>query len=212
MLGFYNYTVWLTYFSLAVSIFGMVSAMNGRATVAVFCLALSGLCDMFDGKIARTKKDRTEEEKAFGIQIDSLCDVICFGVFPALLCWSLGVRGLFGMAAMVLYCVCGVIRLAYFNVLEGKRQQEEECLMKCYHGLPITSMSVILPILYVFRAYLPNMMFLDCLRMALIAVGILFVVDFRLAKPKNKTLAILVAIVAAALLLIFCNAHKFGWR
>ncbi len=208
MLGFYNYTVWLTYFSLAVSIYGVTAAVSGKMTAAVFCLALSGLCDMFDGKIARTKKDRTEEEKAFGIQIDSLCDIICFGVFPAILCWQLGVRGLFGTAAVMIYCVCGVIRLAYFNVLEGKRQQEEEGLMKYYHGLPITSMAVILPILYVTRAYLEQKYFIDCLRIALLVVGILFIVDFRLAKPKNKVLALIVLIVAVALAII---ARKIGF-
>lgn len=208
MLGFYNYTVWLTYFSLAVSIYGITAAVSGKMTIAVFCLALSGLCDMFDGKIARTKKDRTEEEKAFGIQIDSLCDIVCFGVFPAILCWQLGVRGLFGTAAVMIYCVCGVIRLAFFNVLEGKRQQEEEGLMKYYHGLPITSMAVILPILYVTRAYLEQRYFTDCLRIALIVVGILFIVDFRLAKPKNKVLALIVLIVAVALAII---VRKIGF-
>lgn len=83
MLGFYDYTVVLTYISLAVSVFGMTRALEGDFKVAILCLALSGLCDMFDGKIARTKKNRTEDEKKFGIQIDSLCDVGCFGVFPA---------------------------------------------------------------------------------------------------------------------------------
>ena len=42
-------------------------SLNGHLDLAVLCLALSGLCDMFDGKIARTKKDRTEIEKRFGI-------------------------------------------------------------------------------------------------------------------------------------------------
>ena len=78
MLGFYDYTVVLTYISLAVSVFGMTRALEGDFKVAILCLALSGLCDMFDGKIARTKKNRTEDEKKFGIQIDSLCDVVCF--------------------------------------------------------------------------------------------------------------------------------------
>ena len=77
MLGFYDYTVVLTYISLAVSVFGMTRALEGDFKVAILCLALSGLCDMFDGKIARTKKNRTEDEKKFGIQIDSLCDVVC---------------------------------------------------------------------------------------------------------------------------------------
>ena len=78
MIGYYNYTVVLTYISLASSVFGMTQAIHGRFKTAILCLAISGLCDMFDGKIARTKKDRTEDEKAFGIQIDSLCDVVCF--------------------------------------------------------------------------------------------------------------------------------------
>ena len=55
-------------------------AVNGHLHLGVMCLAISGLCDMFDGKIARTKKNRTEVEKRFGIQIDSLSDIVCFGV------------------------------------------------------------------------------------------------------------------------------------
>ena len=79
-LGIYDYTVILTYISLGISVFGITRALEGDFKVAIFCLALSGLCDMFDGKIARTKKNRTDDEKNFGIQIDSLCDVVCFGI------------------------------------------------------------------------------------------------------------------------------------
>ena len=45
---------------------------------------------MFDGKIARTKKNRTDEEKCFGIQIDSLADIVCFGILPIILGFKLG--------------------------------------------------------------------------------------------------------------------------
>lgn len=81
MIGFYDYTVVVTYISLVSSILGMFCAIDGKLTLAVSCLAFSGLCDMFDGKIARTKKNRTDDEKSFGIQIDSLCDIVCFGIF-----------------------------------------------------------------------------------------------------------------------------------
>ena len=57
-LGIYDYTVILTYISLGISVFGITRALEGDFKVAIFCLALSGLCDMFDGKIARTKKNR----------------------------------------------------------------------------------------------------------------------------------------------------------
>lgn len=87
---------------------------------------------MFDGKIARTKKNRTEDEKQFGIQIDSLCDVVCFGVFPIVLCYELGMRRIYSMAILVLYGLAGVIRLGYFNVMETKRQQETSENRKYY--------------------------------------------------------------------------------
>ena len=60
-LGIYDYTVILTYISLGISVFGITRALEGDFKVAIFCLALSGLCDMFDGKIARTKKNRTDD-------------------------------------------------------------------------------------------------------------------------------------------------------
>ena len=114
MLGFYDYTVVLTYISLGISILGITRALQGDFRMAIFCLALSGLCDMFDGKIARTKKNRTEDEKKFGIQIDSLCDVVCFGVFPIMICYSLGMKGWASILVLIFYGIASVIRLGYF--------------------------------------------------------------------------------------------------
>ena len=145
MLGIYDYTVVLTYVSLMVSIGGMMLSVNGHLNLAVLCLAISGLCDMFDGKIARTKKDRTEEEKCFGIQIDSLCDIVCFGVGPAIICYCIGMRGPIGMVILMFYVLAGLIRLAWFNVTEECRQKETDEKRACYQGLPITSMAIILP-------------------------------------------------------------------
>jgi len=90
MIGVYDYTVLATYVSLAFGVSGILAAMNGRVSQALLCLAISGLLDAFDGRIARTKKNRTEQEKRFGIQIDSLNDVVCFGVLPGVIGASLG--------------------------------------------------------------------------------------------------------------------------
>lgn len=179
MIGFYDYTVILTYISFASSISGIFLATRGHFNWAIFCLAFSGLCDMFDGKIARTKKNRTEDEKRFGIQIDSLCDVVCFGVFPIVLCYELGMTHFYSIPILIFYGLAGVIRLGYFNVMEEKRQNETSENRKYYQGLPITSMSVALPLL---------------------AVGVLFITDFRFRKPTNKELAVLVAVVGVAVL------------
>jgi len=96
-IGFYNYTVILTYISLISSVLGITEAFHEDYKTAILCLAISGICDAFDGRVARRKKNRTEDEKDFGIQLDSLVDVICFGVFPALICYLLGVRGWLGL-------------------------------------------------------------------------------------------------------------------
>ena len=121
-IGFYDYTVVLTYLSIVSAVFGMTLASKGHFFGAILCLLFSGLCDGFDGTVARTKKNRTEDEKNFGIQLDSLCDMFCFGIFPAMICYLLGVRGVIGLSIVFFYCLCAVIRLAFFNVLEIKRQ------------------------------------------------------------------------------------------
>ena len=76
LIGFYDYTVILTYLSLISAVGGIALVTSGHPILATFCLLFSGLCDMFDGKVARSKKNRTAEEKSFGIQIDSLTDVV----------------------------------------------------------------------------------------------------------------------------------------
>lgn len=201
-LGFYDYTVVLTYISLGISVFGITMALEGNFRMAIFCLALSGLCDMFDGKIARTKKNRTEDEKNFGIQIDSLCDVVCFGVFPAMICYCLGVNTPAGVAALIFYSIASVIRLAYFNVTEAKRQTQMEENRKYYQGLPITSMAIILPFLYLMRRYY-MIHFLIVIHIAVIIVGLLFILNIKVKKPQNPVRILLVVVVALALAKMF---------
>lgn len=201
-LGFYDYTVVLTYISLGISVLGITMALEGNFRMAIFCLALSGLCDMFDGKIARTKKNRTEDEKNFGIQIDSLCDVVCFGVFPAMICYCLGVNTPAGVAALIYYSIASVIRLAYFNVTEAKRQTQTEENRKYYQGLPITSMAIILPFLYLMRRYY-MIHFLIVIHIAVIIVGLLFILNIKVKKPQNPVRILLVVVVALALAKMF---------
>ena len=201
-LGFYDYTVVLTYISLGISVFGITMALEVNFRMAIFCLALSGLCDMFDGKIARTKKNRTEDEKNFGIQIDSLCDVVCFGVFPAMICYCLGVNTPAGVAALIFYSIASVIRLAYFNVTEAKRQTQTEENRKYYQGLPITSMAIILPFLYLMRRYY-MIHFLIVIHIAVIIVGLIFILNIKVKKPQNPVRILLVVVVALALAKMF---------
>ena len=202
MLGYYDYTVVLTYVSLVISIVGITNAIQGHFRIAILCLAVSGLCDMFDGKIARTKKNRTEEEKRFGIQIDSLCDVICFGVFPIVICYCIGLNTPIGIAVISMYGVASVIRLGYFNVSEEKRQNETSEVREYYQGLPITSMAIILPFWWLIRGYL-GQHYIFILHILVVIVGTLFISDIRVKKPQNPAVIIMVAAIALALAKMF---------
>ena len=189
-IGFYNYTVVLTYASLVSAVIGMIQASKGSFSTAVICLLVSGLCDAFDGAVARTKKDRTEDEKAFGIQVDSLVDAISFGVAPAFLCYCMGVNGMVGQFILFCFCLCGVIRLAFFNVLETNRQKTEDGCTKSYRGLPITSSSIILPITYCLHYFLSPLVFVIVLHIVMGMMAFLFVLDFSVPKYDFKRILV----------------------
>ena len=114
MIGVYDYTVIATYLSLLLGLAGIYSAAQNAPLAAMLYLMLAGLLDAFDGRIARTKANRTDAEKRFGIQIDSLNDLVCFGVLPAAIGWSTGCKNFWFMAAMSFFALCALIRLAYF--------------------------------------------------------------------------------------------------
>jgi len=183
LIGFYDYTVILTYLSLVSAVVEIFLASHGRFTAAVLCLVLSGICDAFDGMVARSKKNRTEDEKAFGIQIDSLCDAVSFGVFPAVLCANAGMKEIGGIMILAGYVLCAVIRLAFFNVLEGNRQKTEGGANKTYRGLPVTSASILLPAAFLLRLVLPPFYFLALLHVLMAVTAFLFILDFSVKKP-----------------------------
>lgn len=187
-IGFYDYTVILTYTSVVSAVLGMVFAHKGIFGAAMLCLFLSGFCDAFDGTVARTKKNRTDDEKAFGIQLDSLCDVVSFGAAPAFACYCMGMDTAVGLVILCVYCVCAVIRLAFFNVQEAKRQQTEDGCNKYYRGLPVTSSCLIFPLFYLLRSFLPGKAFRFALHILCGLTAFLFVLDFRVKKPDFSKL------------------------
>lgn len=205
MIGFYNVSVILTYIGLLSSLFGMahlaVAPSNNpwAIKIAFLCLIFSGFCDMFDGKIAR-RTNRSPAAKEFGIQIDSLCDLICFGVFPAFIVISISHKHWISMIAGGLFVLGGVIRLGYFNVMEHERQQQTDENRKYYQGLPITSSALIFPFIFAVEGLvnrcrpklpiaIPNMNLIYTIIMFLVAF--LFVWDIKVKKPGMKETVIM---------------------
>jgi len=203
MIGYYNYTVILTYLSLISSVLGIffaagINGNNPHPEYAVICLMISGLCDMFDGKIARTRQ-RTESEKKFGIQIDSLCDLVCFGVLQSFIGYSIGMKDFADMPVLILFPLCAVIRLAYFNVAEEERQKKTEEVRKVYEGLPVTSVALILPLLYSFRHDIGIKLFPNIYGGAMLLIALAFITRFKIKKPGIKTMFAFLAVGAVEL-------------
>lgn len=204
MLGFYNYTVIATYMGLASAVVGIFFANSDKPAIAILCLLFSGLCDMYDGKIARTRKKSNEAEKKFGIQIDSLSDLVCFGVLPAMIGYSVGMRHVFYLVPLVWYVLAALIRLAYFNVMEEERQSKTVEHRKTYSGLPVTTVALFFPILYTFRPIL-NSAFPMVYAGGMLLIGFLFLLNFTVKKPGKVGMWVLLAIGIVELLVMMLS-------
>lgn len=202
MLGYYNRSVILTYIGLVSAIVGCRFAILGHDLSSVFCLLLCGVCDLFDGPIARATK-RSKEAQVFGIQIDSLCDLVSFGVLPAMILCSVNPSPVY-TAVAALFALGAVIRLGFFNVHEQIRQEttsEDKCASR---GLPVTFSAWIIPTVFVFQPLLGFKWFPLVLMLVMLAVAILFVLDFKLCKPRLKCILYIAGclwILAVAVLL-----------
>ena len=199
MIGFYDYTVLLTYLGFASGMMGIYLSILGDPFKAILCLMFSGLCDMFDGKVARTKKRRTIEERQFGIQLDSLSDLVCFGILPAMIGYSLGIKEMYLIPLLIFYPLAALIRLAYFNVLEIIRNSIIP--VKSYTGLPVTSSALIFPLLFAFKKLIGKV-FPLVYALLLLVVGVLFISKIRIKKPSMKVMIAFIIIGVIEVLLI----------
>lgn len=181
LLGYYNYTVVLTYCGVLFSLCGLLRILSLDYWNAILCLMLAGVCDLFDGAVASTKK-RNEREKKFGIQIDSLSDLIGFGVLPAIFVYMISEKNAFVGLISSVFVLCALIRLAYFNVLEEERQSQTTESRKSYLGVPVTVMAVFLPGVYLLYYYrvCKNVI---CFPILLIIMGIAFLLPIEIKKP-----------------------------
>lgn len=186
MIGYYNYTVILTYMSLLSALFGTHLAFHMNIKGALICLCCCGAFDSFDGMVARSKKDRTEEEKKFGIQIDSLVDMFAFGIFPSIIGYAMGLNTTLWFIVFALYSIGAVTRLGYFNVMEEVRQQLTTEKRKYYQGLPVTASSMIFPAVYLLNYVFPPLLTTSIYGWVMLIVAILFVLDIKVIKPDFK--------------------------
>lgn len=168
---FKNLTNIITLFNL---LFGSVSIMytlRGEFAYAAICIILAVLMDSMDGRVAR----RLHTVSELGKELDSLCDLVSFGVAPSILIYAQvfsGLNSLTAKAAMVaalLYIICGALRLARFNVLGCK---------DFFLGIPITLAGALMAMISLFSSLIPELVIL----VILLTLAFLMVSNLRVPK------------------------------
>ena len=202
-LGVYNPSIILTFIGVFCSLCGIGTLMMDNynnsvnaISIAMILLVIAGICDMFDGRIARLCK-RTEKEKEFGIQLDSLADTVSFVIFPAVILLSMQMN-IANVIIAMFYIFAGIMRLGWFNVTAEENKG-------FYMGLPVTFSALIFPILYLILQFVilnfENIIF----QIAYAITAFAFITNFKMKKPGLifSIVMILVAIgVIAGILLV----------
>ena len=196
-------SVIITYLGVVFGIMSMAFAFSKIAFAEVdyiryslILLILAGICDMFDGKIARMCK-RTEEEKEFGIQIDSLADTVNFVVLPVVIMLSLGMTSIFDIVIYVLFVICGISRLGAFNCKANANGPVEY-----YTGLPVTSTAIIYPLLGMLHGKISEYMFSMIYIIATLIIAVLFITKIKIPKFKKNIYYIILPIFAIILCIL----------
>lgn len=184
-IGFYSKSVFITYLGVISGTIGMYLALNQKISYALMCLVISGLCDAFDGKVARKCK-RSNQEKSFGIQIDSLADMVSFVFLPITIFYGLGYDAWYNVAIYALFTLGGVIRLGYFNVVADEKGKDGP--VTHYSGLPVTSSAIIYPLVFILSVLTTKEEFKIIYTLTMFFMAILYVLNFKIKKPNAKVI------------------------
>ncbi len=162
-----------------------------RIWIAIALLPLALVCDVLDGTVAR----HSRRPSTLGADLDSLADVISFGVAPAVLGYTLGLRGGWDIIALVYFVVSGVSRLARFNATAASLTDEDTGKVRYFEGTPIPTSVLVVGLLAValwldhvqdalwFGRYRLGPMWLHPLVLVFVASGTAMISRVRIPKP-----------------------------
>lgn len=157
----------LTIMNLSFGVCALLAILRGEYRLSLLLIFIAALSDRFDGLVAR----KLNIESEFGKQLDSMCDIVSFGVAPALLTYQMVLIefGAPGLLFTILYIVCGAIRLSKFNITENNGY---------FTGLPITVAGITLTFSTLFISVFPPYLFMY----TIIGLAIMMIGTFTLRK------------------------------
>ena len=132
----------LTLCGMFFGFYSVISALQGDYVRAAWAILISNVFDGLDGWVARLTNSSTK----FGLELDSLSDLVAFGVAPAVLVytWTIGPFGRIGAATAILYVACGALRLARYNIQMVSTEKLS------FTGMPIPAAATVIATLVIF--------------------------------------------------------------
>lgn len=159
----------ITFMEIGLTVLGIFFCFQSKLEFSIILLVLAGICDAFDGTFA---KKINKNENLYGVELDSLADIVSFGIFPVCIYLAMGFDNFIEIILYVAFIICGITRLAYYNVKSADQEY--------FHGIPITCSSIILPILFL----ITRNEIIFCLSLCILSA--LYVVDIRIKKLGTK--------------------------
>ena len=179
----------LTFIGIVFSIIGIYFCNIKFINEAIIMMILAGICDAFDGFIAK----KINNDDTYGIQLDSLSDIISSGILPISLCLSMGYDSFIDIGVYIIFIICGITRLAYYNVNSSND--------KCFVGLPITCSTILIPLLYIIIKN--EIIFM----LALLILSISFITNIKIPKPSLRMRTVL-SIMGLIVIGLICALFK----
>ena len=164
---------------LLCAVLGIYYAILGNFPLAIIGVLWAVLFDWADGIVARQMMGRTDHHRAFGGQLDSLIDIVSFGVFPAIFLLSYGKFSLWFLPGAFLIVATSAIRLSYFNIF-GLVED------KTYMGLALDNNVIILAFVFLFEGFISHTFFSIILYALLMALLVLNIAPIRMPKFAGK--------------------------
>lgn len=206
-IGCFNKSVLLTYTGMLLSLWGILLLITGYDSTkdiktSIIILIIAGLCDLFDGFIARKCK-RNDIQKQFGIQIDSFADIISFGIYPCTILYYITIKSdnprlEIIMITIVFYICATVTRLSWFNMITETLTENGK---RYFRGVPVTYISLILPIIYI--TCKDNLNFSIILSIVMIIFAFFMIRDIKVPKPSGIWYVIFPLIAVTVLFILF---------
>lgn len=193
VIGVYRKCDFVTMLGTCFAISGIICTFNSKTTYAVFCLIFAAICDAFDGVVAR-RFFSLKEQQLYGVELDSLSDAISFGVLPMLISLNLSTQNVWTYSISIFFVLCGVIRLAYFNMLAAtKKGKHDEFL-----GVPITASAIVVPAIYFITFLIGKEFRYIIFPITLLILGLSYIIPIKLKKPtaREKIMLSILGIIA----------------